>query len=426
MALLCVGIAIVQLLPTHLEGDGLARYQVVDAIGHGQSLAGARYPVWGALGSLPLYELGRAIGHPRLVTAHYNGALLAIGVVGLWVTLRPVIDVRILRCFLLLVLAGSMFAAHTEEFYGEMFSAVATGIGLVLAVTRPGWKAWALVVFGVANIPAAAPALALVVAWRIMRDKRASHVMALAAAAALIVLDAWLRHQSLLLGSYAADHGDKTVLPYSGRPGFSYPLALGLLALLFSFGKGLVFFVPGLCISLSSAVRRRLGRPGNEIMTTWMIFVAGLLVVYGRWWGWDGGLFWGPRFFLVACFPASLALAVVLVMVPHRTAAIAASLGLLVAAIYVGVNGASLQSRSALLFCQSHAVSLPSLCSDVPEFSPLWRPVLDALHPTTAQWYFAAWGAVVLLRLGARPANALLEAIRSRRGAGTLREPWRW
>ncbi|GAC1593415.1 MAG: hypothetical protein NVS3B21_14420 [Acidimicrobiales bacterium] len=426
LILLSVGLAIVQFLPTHLEGDGLARYEVVDAIGHGQSLAGARYPVWGVLGSLPLYGIGRAIGHPQLLTAHYNGVLLAVGVVGLWAALRGVVDPRILRCFLLLVVAASMFAAHTEEFYGEMFSAIATGIGLVLVVTRPGWKPWALVVIGVANIPAAAPALVLVVGWRMLRDKRLSPVLAVAVAAALIVLDASLRHQSLLFGSYATDHGERTILPYSGRPGFSYPLALGVLALLFSFGKGLVFFVPAVCITLSSGVRRRLSRAANEIMATWVIFVVGLLFVYGRWWAWDGGFFWGPRFFLVACLPASLALAAVASMVPRRTVPITATLGLLVGAVYVGVNGAVLQSRRTFLFCQSHAITLPSLCSDVPEFGPLWRPVLDTLHPTVAQWCFAGWAAVVLVRLATRPAIALLESIRSRPRTENSDVGWRW
>ena len=34
-----------------------------------------------------------------------------------------------------------------------------------------------------------------------------------------------------------------TILTYSGRPGFSYPLFFGVLSVLFSFGKGLVCFM---------------------------------------------------------------------------------------------------------------------------------------------------------------------------------------
>ena len=40
--------------------------------------------------------------------------------------------------------------------------------------------------------------------------------------------------------------GFRTALPYSGQPGFSYPFFFGVLSVLFAFGRGLVFFAPGL------------------------------------------------------------------------------------------------------------------------------------------------------------------------------------
>ncbi|GAC1588081.1 MAG: hypothetical protein NVS3B21_03520 [Acidimicrobiales bacterium] len=398
--LVAVGLAIVQFLPTHLEGDGLARYQVVDAIAHGQSVAGARYPVWGVLGSLPLYAVGRALGHPRLLTAHYNGVLLALGVIGLGLGLRDVISARTLRFFLLLMVAGSMFPAHAEEFYGEVFSALLVGIGVVLVVRWPGrWVSWVPLVLGVANIPATAPALVALVGWRAVRDRRLRYGLAVVAAACLVLVDAAARHQSLLFGSYGHDHGELTVLPYSGRPGFSFPVVLGVAAILFTFGKGLIFFVPGLFVSLSRAVRARLTAAGVEVITGWVIVVAVLVVLYGAWWGWDGGFFWGPRFFLVACLPAALALAVLLAAPPHRRWAGAGLLGLLALSAYVAVDGATLQSRQTFLYCQAHAVALPDLCTDTPEFSPLWRPFLDVLHPTVAQGLFLGWGSLVAIRL---------------------------
>ena len=40
-----------------------------------------------------------------------------------------------------------------------------------------------------------------------------------------------------------------------------------------------------------------------------VVFTAGLVVVYARWWAWYGGVNWGPRFFVVAILPASVILA---------------------------------------------------------------------------------------------------------------------
>jgi hypothetical protein len=64
--------------------------------------------------------------------------------------------------------------------------------------------------------------------------------------------EAWLRRGSPFVSGYAANHGDRTILPYSGRAGFSYPLLLGIASILFSFGRGLVFFSPGLVLWLDS------------------------------------------------------------------------------------------------------------------------------------------------------------------------------
>jgi hypothetical protein len=39
-------------------------------------------------------------------------------------------------------------------------------------------------------------------------------------------------------------------MPYTGRPGFSYPFLFGVLGILFSFGRGLAFFAPALWLLL--------------------------------------------------------------------------------------------------------------------------------------------------------------------------------
>ena len=86
----------------------------------------------------------------------------------------------------------------------------------------------------------------------------------------------------------------------------------GLLSILFSFGKGLIFFVPGLLLPVRGLLRK--AAPDLQldiygIYLLWVAFVVGLILVYSPWWAWYGGWFWGPRFFLFACIPASFAIA---------------------------------------------------------------------------------------------------------------------
>src|SRR5260370_34944477 len=109
---------------------------------------------------------------------------------------------------------------------------------------------------------------------------------------------------------YSGDHGAKNIIPYSGLPVFSYPFFFGLLSILFSFGDGLLFFIPGLLLP----IRKTLAQwPQHQkinlyqVYTLWICFVLGLILVYSRWWDWRGAGFWGPRSFLFASIPALFA-----------------------------------------------------------------------------------------------------------------------
>ena len=117
------------------------------------------------------------------------------------------------------------------------------------------------------------------------------------------------RRGSPFASGYEDNHaGFATVLPYSGLPDFSYPLFFGLLSIFFSFGKGLVYFAPGLLLpprgDAPVGPGTRLGLPGP-----WLLF--------WRDWCWStrgGGvvrrLVLGAALFLFASIPASFALAV--------------------------------------------------------------------------------------------------------------------
>lgn len=166
--------------------------------------------------------------------------------------------------------------------------------------------------------------------------------------------------------------GAETLLTYSGQPGFSYPLFFGLLSIVFSFGKGLVFFAPGLLLSFSGAM----GSLAEKLIRSyrlWLWFLAGLVVVYAKWWAWYGGWTWGPRLLLFASIPAAFALAVSLARPAPSLGRNLLLLGVLALSFWVGVSGA-VYGLSGLEDCR--AAEYEFLCWYVPEFSVLWRPLV--------------------------------------------------
>ncbi|HOO55726.1 MAG TPA: hypothetical protein PLN69_02815 [bacterium] len=78
--------------------------------------------------------------------------------------------------------------------------------------------------------------------------------------------------------------------------GFSLPLLVGLHGLLFSSGKGLIFYVPA--VALSVFAFRTFARKRRA--EAWVIGAVFIIVVlaYSKWNAWHGDFAWGPRFLM--------------------------------------------------------------------------------------------------------------------------------
>ncbi len=95
-----------------------------------------------------------------------------------------------------------------------------------------------------------------------------------------------------------------TYLSFPQVPGeaFTTPLHVGLAGMLWSPGKGLLFYVPlAWLIGLSYAVHFRKMRQPIYLIALSVVLLT--LFFYGRWYDWSGGKAWGPRF-LVPVMPA--------------------------------------------------------------------------------------------------------------------------
>ena len=218
--------------------------------------------------------------------------------------------------------------------------------------------------------------------------------MAVLLAIALTLVDIRL-HTGHFASPYAGNHGFRTVLPFSGRPGFSYPALFGVLAILFSLGKGLVFFAPGMFLPVRDRLASFRGLARTRVL--WLVLVAGMIAVYSRWWAWYGGEFYGPRFFLVASFPASLAIATRLRPGERSLTAVAVTVGALALSLWVGVTSA--MDAGTHQVCVRDDYALEHLCWYTPEFSALWRPLIDFPDISSGAAAFGMLSLCVLVRL---------------------------
>jgi hypothetical protein len=381
-----------------------------------------KYSLVGPLFAAPLYLLGSALGYPERVTALFN-LLLLFGLAGaLWSELKAELSPAARRTLLTLLGFASMFTHHVQWFYGEVFSTVTSCVGLLWLSRGLAWRGWLLITLGAANTPASLLGVGAIALSHARLTRSWLPLGAPLLALALSRLESLLVRGSLLTTGYADDHGFQTELPYSGLAGFSYPLFFGVLSLVFSFGKGLIFFTPGLFLGVPPDCPARL----RWVHHTLVAYVIGLIAAYARWWSWYGGWFWGPRFLLAASVPASIALALNISQVDRASVRrMVATTAALVLSFWVGVNGLAFQNVG-LGLCKQNNYALEAFCHYVPELSPLWHPFVDggAGRPTqvlaAAYAATAAWS-VVALWVGR---HALARCARLTRSALTAWRTW--
>ncbi len=328
------------------------------------------------------------------------------------------------RCVLILLFA-SLLTNRLRDYNAEVLTATLTVVGIaVLTTGRSKLVGWTAIVVGVVNTPATLVGLGVIAVAETIRARRLRFLVPLVGAAALIMAEAWIRRGSPLTSGYEGDHGFETILPYSGRSGFSFPFVLGVVSILFSFGRGLLFFTPGLLLWLSGRTRRLAAECWRGVVLM-LLFLAGLVVVYAKWWAWYGGITWGPRFFVFAAVPASLAIALRLVDAGRSALADVATLFALTLSAWVGVSGA-IADPAALGFCTENTYALESLCWYVPEYSSLWHPLLEFPPLTTADALVVAYCAVVFAYLAAPLCVHLArDVVRLRPGAASWAKGWR-
>jgi hypothetical protein len=406
-ALIVAGFAVLFfLLPHELASDDFARFADIELLLHNGELSNGKFSLVMPLLSTPFVLLGEVAESPEWWATRFNVVVVAAGFAVAYALLRGRVDRVLLRRLALVLLFASFLTSRLRDYNAEVLTATLVAVGVVVLVTRRSWVGWVPIVLGIVNTPAAFVGLVLIAAAETVRTRRLRHLAPIAAAAVLVGVEAWIRRGSPFTTGYEGDRGFATVVPYSGNPGFSFPFVLGLASILFSFGRGLVFFAPGLLLWLSARTRRIAAGLGAAPLLL-LLFLAGLVLVYSKWWAWYAGIAWGPRFFAFAAIPASLAIALRLGRAGESAAADAVTLLVLALSGWVAVTGA-LSDLTELRFCSEGNYALEAMCWYVPQFSTLWQPLLHFPPVTARTAIVAAFCAVVFVRLAAPLAASLV------------------
>jgi hypothetical protein len=427
-ALLALGLLLLFfILPHSIGGDGRLRFDALQGWLDGRGVPDTKYPLVGSIPAIPLMLLGHVGPSTEWWVSRYNVIAYAAGLGLLYLFLHGRLPNDVLVAFLLLLGTTAMLPNSLTGFGAETFSAMTVGAGLA-AWSAGRWKIGTVLLgVGVANLPASLGGLAFAMGWWAWRVKRIRALAPLVLSAGIWLVESTVRRKSALSTGYESDHGFQTPLPYSGLPGFSYPTFLGVLSLLFSFGKGLLFFAPGLLLVFRRGLEAL--RPVSHVLVLWTLYLAGIVLVYGSWWAWYGGLAWGPRFLTFASLPAALLLAAQVRRPPLTLPALTAVLVVLVLSVWVGIDGQTF-GNFAQITCTANHYYLESFCWYVPEFSVLWTPFVFGAHLSLADYMLIAY-AVGVTAYVAYPLLRQWTVTARRDGrlawaAYGLRAPWRF
>lgn len=399
-------------LPHALIGDDTQRFADIQALLNEGHLSDGRYSMVMPLLSAPFVLIGSVLGSPEWWAARFNVVVVAAGSYLAWRLLRSRVDGFLFRRLLLVLLFASYLTNRLRDYNAEVLTATLVALGIVcLATDQHVVLGWAAIVLGVVNTPAAVLGVAAIACAQILWTRKLRHALPVVAAVGLVMTEAFVRRGDVFATGYEDDRGFPTLLPYSGEPGFSYPFVLGVLSILFSFGRGLVFFAPGIVLWLSSRTRR-LGFPYRRAVVLMLLFLAGLVGIYAKWWAWYGGISWGPRFFVFAALPASLFVVLRQRDAGRSAGADATTLGVLAISAWIGISGA-VENPAALSVCARDAYALESFCWYLPEFSSLLQPLSVLRAATSSSAVVAAYCVAVFVYLAAPLVSAPVRAARA-------------
>lgn len=285
---------------------------------------------------------------------------------------------RIDLALVLSLLPLSMLSHYVGQFFSELTSSLLIAIGFIIYHYKKHSTVLLLIgslisAIGLANWPVLLAPATLVAALATSRyflyknnEKEFIVYLSLALSFGVIITFVDLAIKGHLIGNpYASslEKGYRTLLPYSGMPGFSNPVLIGLLGSLFSFGKSVFLFNPFLIFIF-------LGR--YEYKFYLISFFVCSLLIYSSWWAWYGGFSFGTRFYIFLILP-SIYLFIKYARNANNARGFVLAL-VLVGAFWLSLSGKYFGLDNVAGVCARDNYAFEAFCWYVPEFSPLIHP----------------------------------------------------
>lgn len=394
------------LFPHGIHGDGAVRWGAVQNL-----LAGKIDPILYSfvhpLISTPLLLFGYIAKDGFWWVSRFNTFVFLFTIYRASRILGRHWDAKSVRTFVLLCLGATMFPRHVTDYYSEVFSACLIALAILEFYGARGWLAILLICLSVWNTPGTAVGGAMLLAYFTLSAKSLRYAFAVPLLALGIMGENYLKFGELFPRAYLGAVGFKNLLPYSGGPGFTYPLFFGVLSVFLSYGKGLLFYTPGICGLFQRDLWRK-KEIGHEFIWAGAVYGLGLVLVFGRFWSWSGDWFWGPRFYLFVSLFAVMILATLrrneTLSAPWRVFWILAT----ALSCWVGCQGV-LYGQDFLEDCyKTHGPQVEFMCWYVPEYSPLWRPFVEWPVPRGRKAAYLLYFILVAATLLWQPARRLL------------------
>lgn len=263
----------------------------------------ASYGIGQSLLMLVPYALASWLGADPVSAAMDVNAFLYAGIVACAYAFARMNGADRLQCAAVAVLTGgaTLLLPYTATGFSELGVALAVAVALVALQGARMERRWAPALAGAAAgaallmrsdslllvVPVVAGALLAV-------SPRRRRALVGFGAALTPFLAAWLAYNDLRFGA-------PWRLGYEGPQTFNFPLFEGLEGLTVSPGRGLLWYSPFAVLAVTG-LRLAWSRSRALVVFAAVLLVARLLF-YSRWWAWNGGWNWGPRF-LVPAMPA--------------------------------------------------------------------------------------------------------------------------
>lgn len=373
---LAAAIIALLLLPQRVVGDDAVRRVMLEQLAHGVRPE-TKFSFIQPVVSLPVFWLLDKLRFGIYAVTLLPITWLIAWSLAVWKVLARVRSPQYAHHVVVLTVA-SMVGASLIGFSSDVFTALCMSGGLIvgLLAARPTGRvvAWTVFVIGAANTPVMFVATAIVAIFLVVWRRRLRYAALPVAVVLLMVIEVTAVTGSLGWTRYtrAVEHGEVPLLPWGDVRGFGWPLWSGALAVIFSFGRGVFFFIP----TVWNGISRDRSLAGRAEEALWVLSIA-LVPVYSMWWAWYGGVSFGPRFFIIAVVPAAMATSSLVCRPDRGLLRSAVALLSVLLSGWVAVSGAVFGvTDRAFDWCASGGgFNNFVLCLYTPEYSALWAPV---------------------------------------------------